>query len=130
MNTKILIFHVSCSRFLFTTRNIIFGKIWSKIQNCQFKLKFDTKINSYMQNSIRHFSHVTKSRIFKNLNLRRKTNCDLCDNLLKNHFRYLKLYSIPQADWPEVVVIWTGFERQKIEVHIFERANLSAFAAW
>ena len=34
---------------------------------------------------------------------------------------------IPQADWPEVVVIWAPFERQKIEVHIFERANLSGF---
>ena len=31
---------------------------------------------------------------------------------------------IPQADWPEVAVIWTPFERQKIEVDIFERANL------
>ena len=34
---------------------------------------------------------------------------------------------IPQADWPEVVVIWAPFERQKIEVHIFERANISGF---
>ena len=37
---------------------------------------------------------------------------------------------IPQADWPEVVVIWAPFERQKIEVHIFERANLSGFGTW
>ena len=34
---------------------------------------------------------------------------------------------IPQADLPEVIVIWAPFERQKIEVHIFERANLSGF---
>ena len=37
---------------------------------------------------------------------------------------------IPQADWPEVVVIWAPFERQKIEVDIFERANLSSFGTW
>ena len=33
---------------------------------------------------------------------------------------------MPQTDWlGGVVVIWAPFERQKIEVHIFERANLS-----
>ena len=37
---------------------------------------------------------------------------------------------ISQADWPEVVVIWAPFERQKIEVDIFERANLSGFGTW
>ena len=45
---------------------------------------------------------------------------------MKNHFRHL----IPQADWPEVIVMWVPFERQKIEAHIFERANLSGFAKW
>ena len=37
---------------------------------------------------------------------------------------------MPQTDWPEVVVIWAPFERQKIEVHIFERTNLSCFGTW
>ena len=37
---------------------------------------------------------------------------------------------MPQADWPEVVIIWAPFERQKIEDQIFERANLSGFATW
>ena len=37
---------------------------------------------------------------------------------------------MPQADWPRVVVKWAPFERQKIEVHIFERANLSSFDMW
>ena len=37
---------------------------------------------------------------------------------------------IPQADWPGVVVILAPFERQNIEVHIFERANLSGFGTW
>ena len=31
---------------------------------------------------------------------------------------------------PEVVVVWAPIERQKIGVHIFERANLSGFAMW
>ena len=61
----------------------------------------------------RHFRHVTKGCTFKNLNLRKKVDC-----------------KISHADWPEVVVIWAPFERQKIEVHIFERANLSGFGTW
>ena len=35
-----------------------------------------------------------------------------------------------QADWLKVIVIWAPFERRKIEVHIFERANLSGFGMW
>ena len=37
---------------------------------------------------------------------------------------------MPQADWPGIVVIWAPFERQKIEVHIFERINISGFGTW
>ena len=65
---------------------------------------------------------MTKSRIFKNLNLRKKADRNFCGIFLKN--RYIQ---IPQADWPRVIVIWAPFERQRIEVHIFERANLSGF---
>ena len=36
----------------------------------------------------------------------------------------------PQADWLGLIAIWAPFERQKIEVHIFERANLSGFGTW
>ena len=75
----------------------------------------------------RHFSHVTKSRIFKILNLRKKADRNFRRTFLKNRFRHLNYIQIPQADCPEVVVIWAPFERQKIEVHIFERANLSGF---
>ena len=42
---------------------------------------------------IRHFSHVTKSRIFKNLNLREKADRNFRRTFLKNRFRHLKLYS-------------------------------------
>ena len=61
----------------------------------------------------------------------KKADHNFCGNFFKNHFRHLKFcIEIPQTDWPEVVVIWAPFERQKIEVHIFERANLSGFATW
>ena len=40
----------------------------------------------------RHFSQITKSRIFKNLNLRRKSDWSFCSNMLGNHFRCLKLH--------------------------------------
>ena len=45
------------------------------------------------QAKARHLSHVTKSRIFKNLNLRKKANRNFRRTLLKNRFRHLKLYS-------------------------------------
>ena len=45
----------------------------------------------------RHFSHVTKSRIFKNLNLRKKAHRNFRGTFLKNHFRHLKLYSNPPS---------------------------------
>ena len=41
-----------CSLFLFLSGNTLFGQIWSKNQNCHFKLKFGTYSNSNMQNSM------------------------------------------------------------------------------
>ena len=64
------------------------------------------------------------------LNLRKKADRNFRCNFLKNRFRHLKLIQIPLADWLEVVVIWALFERRKIEVYIFERANLSGFGTW
>ena len=79
---------------------------------------------------VRQFSHVTKSRILKNLCLRRKADHNFCGNLLASHFRHLNYIQITWADWPEVVVIWAPFERQKVEVYFFDKANISGFAAW
>ena len=42
---------------------------------------------------IRHFSHVTKSCIFKNLSIRRTFDRNFRGNLLEYHFKDLKLYS-------------------------------------
>ena len=44
-----------------------------------------------------HFSHVTKSRIFKNLNLREKADRSFQCTFLKNRFRHLKLHSNPPS---------------------------------
>ena len=53
---------------------------------------------TYVINDLnRHFSHVTKSRIFKNLNLREKADRNFCRTFLKNRFRHLKLYSNPPS---------------------------------
>ena len=79
--------------------------------------------------SIRHFSHVTKSLILKNLNLRKKSRSQLSRHFPEKPFQAPKI-QIPPADWQGLVVIWAPFERQKIEVHIFERANLSGFGMW
>ena len=49
------------------------------------------------KSNIRHFSHVIKSRIFKNLNLRKKADPNFCGIFLKSHFKYLKLYSNPPS---------------------------------
>ena len=45
------------------------------------------------------------------VSLWKKADRNFHGNFLKNHFRgkYLKLYSNPQVDWPEVVVIWAPF---------------------
>ena len=47
--------------------------------------------------SNRQFSHVTKSRIFKYLNLRKKADRNFCRTFLKNRFRCLELYSNPPS---------------------------------
>ena len=47
--------------------------------------------------NIRHSCHVTKSRIFKNLNLRKKADRNFRGTFLKNRFRHLKLYSNPPS---------------------------------
>ena len=41
---------------------------------------------------IRHFSHVNKSGIFKNLKIRRKANRNFRCILLESHFKHPKLY--------------------------------------
>ena len=52
-----------------------------------------TAFHYFAHHLIRHFSHVTKSRIFKNLNFRKKADRNFCRTFLKHHFRHLKLYS-------------------------------------
>ena len=59
----------------------------------QSKINFLTNLPSVS----RHFSHVTKSRIFKNLNLREKADRNFRRTFLKNRFRHLKLYSNPPS---------------------------------
>ena len=41
-----------CSLFLFYSGNTFFGQIWSKSQNCLFKLTFSAGTNSNKQNSV------------------------------------------------------------------------------
>ena len=58
---------------------------------------YDFPVESYLRFFFRHFSHVTKSRIFKNLNLRKKAHRNFRGTFLKNRFRHLKLYSNPPS---------------------------------
>ena len=44
------------------TGNTLFGEIWSKTQNCQYKLKFSTYTNSNMQNSMVIFTFLFSIR--------------------------------------------------------------------
>ena len=44
-----------CSLFSFSSGNTLFGTSWSKNQNCQLKVKLDTKTSSNMQNSMMLF---------------------------------------------------------------------------
>ena len=52
---------------------------------------------SVFNTKCRRFSHVTKSHIFKNINLRKKVDRNFCGNFLKNNFKHLKLYSNPPS---------------------------------
>ena len=81
----------------------------------------------FSHSSFRHFSHVTKSCIFKNLILKRKADRSFCWKTVSGTYNFTQ---IPLADWPGVVVIWAPSQRQKAEAHIFERANFSGFVTW
>ena len=74
-----------------------FIKIKNKVLWLLHSLTRNDSNNKYIL--IRHFSQVTKSRILKNLNLRKKADRNFRRTFLKNRFRHLKLYSNPQADW-------------------------------
>ena len=100
-------------------------------------LKLNLNLNFYKYNAItridssRHFSHVTKSRIFKNLNLRKEADRNFCRTFLKNRFRHLKLYSNP-ATWLTrgCCHMGTFWMTKDWKVYISERANLSGFSTW
>ena len=69
----------------------------------------------------KHFSHVTKSYFFKNVNLRGKANRNFRGNLLKNHFRELKLFSDPPS-WLtrnrcRTSAFWKMFQSKSVPVH-------------
>ena len=62
---------------------------------CYFNIRLHCSFMSLSLQQSRHFSHVTKSGIFKNLNLRKKADRNFRSTFLKNRFRDLKLYSNP-----------------------------------
>ena len=64
---------------------------------CYFNILLHCSFMSLSLQQSRHFSHVTKSGIFKNLNLRKKTDRNFRGTFLKNRFRHLKLYSNPPS---------------------------------
>ena len=73
------------------------SQIFSRIPSPLFFFSFFFYLK-YFENVIfftttRHFSHMTKSRIFKNLNLRKKADRNFRGTFLKNRFRHLNLYS-------------------------------------
>ena len=54
-----------------------------------------TVTNNRIATIIRQFSHITKSRIFKDLDLRKKVDCNFRGDFWKSHFKHLTLYSNP-----------------------------------
>ena len=53
-----------------------------------------------------------KALILKILIREEKIYCNFRSKMLENHIRHQELYSNPQADWVEVVIIWEPFEKQ------------------
>ena len=77
----------------------------------------------------RHSSHVTNSRVFKNLNLRRKGDRIFCGNLLKNHLGYIKLHSNSPSLLARSRCHISAFWNTKgWSSHFWE--DLSGFATW
>ena len=66
-----------------------------KIHVVEFIFRQSSRLRA--NNFTGQFSYVTKSRIFKNRNLRRKADRHFRGSLLKNHFRHLKFYSNPPS---------------------------------
>ena len=97
---------------------------WHKYQGTQYKFDQDYSTREAQR---RHFSHATKSRIFKNLNLRKKADLNFRGKFLKNHFRHLKLYSNPPSWLARSRCHMGTFWKTK---DISERANLSGFGTW
>ena len=78
----------------------------------------------------RHISHVTKSRIFKNLNLSKKADRNFRRTLLKNRFRHLKLYWNPPSWLAESRCHMGTFWKKKDWSSHFWESNLSGFGTW
>ena len=94
---------------------VIITCVWSYLFTCDnskckmktcplYRSRIMVKFSSYnFDFKSRHISHVTKSCIFKNLNLRRK----VARNFLENYFRHLKSYS-NSSNW--LVIFWMTAE--------------------
>ena len=54
-------------------------------------------IPEFLGSGSRHFSHMNKNRIFKNLNLRKKADRNFHGIFQKNRFRHLELYLNPPS---------------------------------
>ena len=80
--------------------------------------------------SIRHFSHVTESRSFKNVNLSKKSDCNFRGTFLENRFSHLKLYSNPQSWLARSCCYMSTFWKTKYWSSFFDRANLAGFGTW
>ena len=94
---------------------------WILLDNPIAKSSEEYKTNRHILliTYIRHFSHVTKRSIFKNLNLKRKTGLKFQVQAPKIMFKSTKLFSLRSMSFV-----------RKDEVHISDRANLSGFATW
>ena len=77
-------------------------------------------VSLLQNNKNRHFSHVKKRHIFKNLNLAKKNNWKFCSNLLKNHFRHLTLYSNSQSWLARSYHMGTFWKRKSWNSHFWE----------
>ena len=71
-------------------------------------------------NKISYFSHMTKSNIFKYLNFKKKNRLQILLHIVRKPFDAPKI--IFKTPWLETVITWTIFKKQRVEVHIYDRA--------
>ena len=79
----------------------------------------------------KHFSHVTKNRIFKNIHLRRKADRNFSRQFAGKPFQAPKIiFKSPKPIGQKALSYGHLFKDRRLKFAFFDRANIPGFATW